>query len=96
MTESNVRYKVVITKIRDVTTVRKGEYCQIGDKEVERERKWLTDEQGNMINEPRTRIAADYGYAPERECTVTEEVNMLSQVVEGLDFAAVIKAVNGL
>ena len=37
-----------------------------------------------------------YGYAPERQVTSTESVDLFEQTVEELDLIAVIQAVNGL
>lgn len=61
---------------------------QVDTKEVLREG-WDKDE-------PKTRIAPVYGYTPSIEISVEVKSTVLTQEVETLDLAKVIKAINNL
>jgi len=81
-------YEIIIKQTRQAKKLCGKEWKVVGSKEVERESFY-----GGQEN---TRIAEVYDYTPEIEKTVTEEVEILKQVVETLDLPAVIKAINNL
>ena len=85
-------YEIIIKEHREVKKLCGKEWATIGTKEVEREERFYAQSD----NEPKTRIVEVRGYTPEIEKTVTEEREVLKQVVDSLDLAAVIKAINKL
>lgn len=95
----NTRYKIVITKVEDKITRKQGEWTVI------EKRPWtqkeFNEETGRMYGTSeafleKNPLKSVYGYTPEREVTVQEEVKVLEQTVEAIDLAAVIKAVNNI
>lgn len=80
-------YEITIKQTRQVKKLCGKEWRVVGKKEVER-----TFCDGG----PKTRLDDVFDYTPEIEKMITEEVEILKQVVETLDLATVIKAVNGL
>lgn len=85
-------YKITITETREVKKITGKEWATLGTREVKRDPGFYTGDTG----EPKTRIEEVRGYTPEIEKTVIESHEILTQTVEKLDLAAVIKAVNGL
>jgi len=92
-----MKYKIVITKIEDKTTRKQGDWTVI------EKRPWtekdFRDESDKVYGSAKdffekNPLNSVYGYTPEREVTVQEEVKVLEQTVETLDLAAVIKAIN--
>lgn len=68
------------------------EWETIGTKEVPREKTYYE----NSKDEPKTRIEEVRGYTPEIEKNVVKSVQVLSQTIENIDLAKVIKAINNL
>jgi len=84
-------FTITIVEKREVIEVAGKDWKKIDDVEVIRETGMYdvrTDD------DPKTRIKEIMGYTPEVEKRVIKEVEILKQVVEDLDLAAVIKAVN--
>lgn len=84
-------FKITIEETKTVKTVSGKEWAKIDTEEVARDRQWCSSE-----NEPKTRIKDVMGYTPEIEKLVSVKREVLVQVVDDLDLAKVIKAINGL
>jgi hypothetical protein len=84
-------FKITIEETKTVKIVSGKEWAKIDTEEVERNRQWCSNE-----NEPKTRIKDVMGYTPEIEKLVNVKREVLVQVVDDLDLAKVIKAINGL
>lgn len=85
-------FEITITEITEVRKPGKRQWVQVGTKEVDREPGYYRD----LDKEPKTRIEAIHGYAPEIEEVTTEKILKLQQVVDDLDFSAVVRAINRL
>lgn len=85
-------YKITITETRRVVRTAGKVWEKVGEKEVEREPRFFSQE----TPEPKTRIEPVYGYTPAIEKEVSETRDVLTQEVDELDLAAVIRAINGL
>jgi len=85
-------FEITIIEKRYVKRLEGKEWGVIGEKEVEREERFYNHDD----LEPKTIIKKAYGYTPEIEKTVEEKREVLKQVVEVLDLATVIKAINKL
>lgn len=83
-------FEITIKQTRQVKKTLERKWVVIGTQEVAREERFFG------AGEPQTRIENVHGYTPEEEGIVTESVTVLTQVVDELDMAAVIKAINGL
>ncbi len=84
-------FKITIEQTKTVKKVTGKEWAKIDTEEVEREGRYAMGE-----NEPKTRIKDVMGYTPEVEKIVSETRLAFVQVVDDLDLAKVIKAVNNL
>lgn len=73
-------YEITIKKRRDVTKLAGKEWKVVGQE----------------FDKDAERLKDTYGYTPEIERPVTEEVEVLKQTVDDIDLAAVIKAINKL
>jgi len=84
-------FTITIVERREVIEVAGKDWKKIDDVEVVRETGMY-----DLHNDdtPKTRIKEIMGYTPEIEKRVVKEVEILKQVVEDLDLAAVIKAIN--
>lgn len=85
-------FKIQITEERTVTKVLRKKWAVVDSEEVDREQKYFVSDE----NEPRTRVKSVMGYTPEVEGRETQTREVLTQEVDELDVAAVIKAINGL
>ena len=85
-------FKITIEETKTVKKIVGKEWATIGTKEVPRDRKYWSDDS----NQPKTRIEDVRGYTPEIEKNVEVKAAVLTQEVETLDLAAVIKAINKL
>lgn len=95
-----MKYQITITKTEEVKTLGGSQWVVVD------QRPWTEDELG----EPGTRLYSSsiedflkanplkkvMGYTPQIETTKTVETEILKQIVDELDFAAVIKAINFL
>jgi len=84
-------FTITIIETKEVVEVAGKEWRKLDDVEVVRET-GMYDVRSD--DDPKTRIKEIMGYTPEIEKRVIKEVEILKQVVEDLDLAAVIKAVN--
>ena len=84
-------FKITIEETKTVKKVSGKEWAKIDTEEVEREGRYAMGE-----NEPKTRIKDVMGYTPEIEKLVSVTREVLVQVVDDLDLAKVIKAINNL
>ena len=84
-------FKITITETRMVNKIAGNDYAVIGQEERERDPKFCSG-----ADEPKTRMFDVYDYTPEITKVLPETRELLTQVVDELDLAAVIKAVNGL
>ena len=84
-------YEITIKKTEQVKRVIGKEWKQLGSEEQERDHQFL-----QKPDDPKTFIGEKMGYTPEVETVVDETVVVLTQNVDTLDVAAVIKAINGL
>lgn len=82
-------YKITVTKIEKLTVTRRGEWRVI-------DKRPYTQEEVTQFcaGADSTEIKEVMGYTPDREVVEENEIEMLSQVVEDLDFTEVVKAVN--
>jgi hypothetical protein len=91
-------YKITIQKIEERKTVKRGEHTVIKQEPWTRET--LDDEKYSFSSVEwfleRNPVRNVYGYAPAYEATEVVETKVLEQVVEELDFPAVISAINNL
>ena len=85
-------YEITIKQKRVVRTTTGKNWAVIGTEEEERKEDFYSQD----ASQPKTRIKEVYGYTPEVEKAQTVEVEVLKQVVDDLDLAAVIKAINKL
>lgn len=85
-------FKITIEETKTVKKTVGKEYRIIGEKEVLREPNLYRD----SAAEPKTRIENIYGYTPETENSVEVTSVILTQEVETLDLALVIKSINKL
>lgn len=84
-------YKITITETKYVKKLAGKEWKEIGTREVARDEAF-----SRSSSESKTRIESVMGYTPEIERVVESTTEILSQTVEELDVAAVIKAINKL
>lgn len=87
-------YKITIIEKKTVRQVISTTWGTVGYKEVERESRFYSG--ASNEGEPKTRIEEVRGYLPPVEQDVKLEREVLTQEVEELDLAAVIKAINKL
>lgn len=83
-------YEITIKERREVKKLVGKEWAVIGTKEVPRDESFYRQDK----DEPKTRIEDVRGYTPEIEKTVIEDREVLKQIVDTLDLAAVIRAIN--
>ncbi len=84
-------FKIIITETREVRKILPKTWEKLGEKEVARDVTYI-----DSSSPERTRMTDYMGYTPEVETVQTETVERLSQVVEELDLAKVIRAINNL
>jgi len=87
-------FKIEITEIKTETKTVRGEHTTIGTEEVERDKGFYSGV--DDADEPKTRVTAVYGYAPDIEKEISSTNSIFSQEVKDLDLKAVIMAVNGI
>jgi hypothetical protein len=85
-------FKITITETKTVKKMAGKEWSTIGTKEVPREKSFYDNDE----SEPKTRIEDVRGYTPEIEKFVEVTNTVLSQEIETMDLAKVIKAINNL
>lgn len=83
-------YKITIEETKNVLAMTGKQWAKVDTVEVER------DDLLRGPDEPRTRIKEVYGYTPEVEKMVEVKREVLIQIVDDMDLAKVIKAINGL
>ena len=90
-------YEITIKKIEEVRVTKRGEHKVIDRVPWTNEAFAKEGVYGNANGFlERNPLREVYGYAPSYEGTEKRETEVLKQVVEELDLAAVIRAVNGL
>ncbi len=85
-------YKITIERTDTVKKLVGKDWAVIGTKEEPREQGFYMHDK----TEPSTRIVEVWGYTPEIEKGVQMTSTILTQEVETLNLADVIKAINGL
>ena len=85
-------FKITIEETKTVKKIVGKEWATIGTKEVPRDESFYRQDK----DEPKTRIEDVRGYTPEIEKNVEVKATVLTQEVETIDLAAVIKAINKL
>ena len=96
-------FKITIEEIQEVTTMKHGNYCVIGERlytaaEINEFENYLKPKDSEDIAKQNTNypIKKEYGYPPKIETTETTNVKMYEQVVDSLNIQAVITAVNAI
>lgn len=84
-------FTITITETKTLKRLVNGDWQIIGTKEVERDKMFW-----EQRTETKTRIEEVYGYTPAVEKVVEETTTLLTQEVQTLDLAKVIKAINNL
>lgn len=84
-------YKIIIEKTQEVTIKAGKEWKEVGQVEKPREPQIFDGE-----DSPKTYMSTVYDYTPEIEKTITQTLSIYEQVVDDLNLANVIFAVNGL
>lgn len=84
-------YTITITKSERVKCTGGHEWTKVDTEEVARDELFRIS-----ADEPKTRIKDVYGYTPTYDATKIETGEVFRQTVDTLDFAKVIKAINGL
>lgn len=85
-------FKITIEETKTVNKMIGKVWAIVGTKEVDREDRHYQHDK----DEPKTRIDNIYGHTPEIEKDVEVTNTVLTQEVETLDLAKVIKAINNL
>ena len=76
-------YEIIIKEKRTVKKQVGNDWKIVGKKEA-------------LYSGGKTEMVDDYGYTPLIEKEVEEEIEILRQVVETIDFVGVVKAINGI
>lgn len=85
-------FKITIEETKTVKKIVGKEWAIIGTKEVPRDESYYRQDK----DEPKTRIEEVRGYTPETEKNVEVKTTVLTQEIETIDLAKVIKAINNL